>query len=76
MQIHISESFSKLELVNLPDGTVIARCPLWPTWDDLVALCKDTVSDDQMMKIFRIWRSESEARKFTVDDGVLIMHLA
>jgi hypothetical protein len=73
MEIHLSEKFSQIEVTNLHSGSISIQCALWPTWNELFAATKNSLTFAQLRELEDLFKTETQAREFEVKDEVLII---
>ena len=73
MEIHLSEKFSKIQVVNLDNGSVSIQCALWPSWNELFEATKNTLTFAQLQELEELFRTEAKAREFEIKNEVLII---
>jgi hypothetical protein len=76
MQIHLSENFSKIDVLIAENSSVTVQCGLWPSWSDLFEATKDKLSFAQLKELEDLFRTENQSREFEIEDQVLKIRLA
>lgn len=71
MEIHLSESFSKIEVVYSENDLITIQCALWPSWNELYEATRDKLTSVQLDQLEALFRSEGLSRKFETDKEVL-----
>ena len=76
MEIHLSESFSKIEVVNSENDSITIQCALWPSWNELDEATRDRLTSVQLDQLQALFRSEGLSREFETDNEVLKIRFA
>ena len=71
MEIHLSESFSKIEVVYSENDSITIRCALWPSWNELYEATRDRLTSVQLDQLQALFSSEGLSREFETDNEVL-----
>jgi hypothetical protein len=71
MEIHLSEKFSRIQVVRYENGLEIVQSSLWPSWNDLYQATKDELTFDQLDSLENLFTNEIQSRDFDVVDDVL-----
>ena len=71
MEIHLSEQFSQIKIINADSDLVSIQCALWPSWSELFEACKDKLTAVQIRELEDLFRTESQSRDFVIEDQVL-----
>jgi hypothetical protein len=71
MEIHLSEKFSRIQVVRYENGLEIVQSSLWPSWNDLYQATKDELTFDQLDRLENLFTNEIQSRDFDVVDDVL-----
>jgi hypothetical protein len=71
MEIHLSEKFSHIEVINSDSQSVTIQCALWPSWSELFEATKDKLTLAQLRELEELFRTESQLRSFEIEDQVL-----
>lgn len=71
IEIHLSEKFSNIEVINSNSQSVTIQCALWPSWSELFEATKHSLSFVQLRELEHLFRSESQMRDFEIEDQVL-----
>ena len=71
MEIHLSEGFSKFEVVYSENDSLTIQCALWPSWNELYEATRDKLTSVQLDQLEALFRSEGLSRKFETDKEVL-----
>jgi hypothetical protein len=71
MQIHLSEQFSQIQVINADSDLVTIQCALWPSWSELLEACQDSLNAVQIRELEDLFRAETASREFVIEDQVL-----
>ena len=71
MEIHLSEQFSQIQVINADSDLVTIQSGLWPSWSELFEACQDILSPVQLRELEDLFRTESQSRDFVIEDQVL-----
>jgi len=71
MEIHLSEKFSHIEVINPQSSSVTIQCALWPSWSELFEATKDSLSFVQLRELEDLFKTEDQSREFEIEDEVL-----
>ena len=71
MQIHLSEQFPQIQVINADSDLVTIQCALWPSWNELLEACKDLLNAVQLRELEDLFRTETQSRDFVIEDQVL-----
>ena len=71
MEIHLSEQFSQIQVINAESDLVAIQCALWPSWSELLEACQDSLNAVQLRDLEDLFRAESQSREFVIEDQVL-----
>jgi len=71
MEIHLSENFSQIEVINRENDSITIQCALWPSWSELHEATRDQLSLAQLEELEALFKSESLSREFEIEDQVL-----
>ena len=76
MEIHLSEKFSHIEVVENENGLEIVQCNLWPSWDALHQATKERLTSDQLCSLEYLFRIHIQPREFQIVGDVLVIRFA
>jgi hypothetical protein len=71
MEIHLSEKFSQIEVINGENGLITIQCALWPSWNQLHEATRDRLTSAQLDQLQALFSSENLAREFETDNEIL-----
>jgi hypothetical protein len=71
MQIHLSEQFPQIQVINADSDLVTIQCALWPSWSELLEACQDGLNAVQLRDLEDLFRAETVSREFVIEDQVL-----
>jgi hypothetical protein len=73
MEIHLSEKFSRIQVVRYENGLEIVQSSLWPSWNDLYQATKDDLTFEQLDSLENLFRNQIQSRDFEVVGDVLVI---
>jgi hypothetical protein len=76
MQIHLSDNFSKIEVLMSENSSITVQCGLWPSWSDLFEATKAKLTFSQLKELEELFRNENQLREFEIEDQVLKIRFA
>jgi hypothetical protein len=76
MQIHLSEQFSGIEVIDSEQDSIVIRCALWPNWNELHTATHEKLTLDQLKELEDLFRTESQSREFEIEDQILKIRFA
>jgi hypothetical protein len=71
MEIHLSGQFSQIQVINAESDLVAIECALWPSWNELLEACQDTLDAVQLRELEDLFRADTPSREFVIEDQVL-----
>jgi hypothetical protein len=71
MEIHLSEKFSQIEVINGENGLITIQCALWPSWSQLHEATRDRLTPAQKDQLQALFTSEKLTREFETDNEIL-----
>ena len=71
MEIHLSEKFSEIEVINHENESITIQCGLWPSWNDMYQNVINHLSSAQLDQIQTLYRAEDVSREFEIENGIL-----
>ena len=73
MEIHLSEKFSEIEVINRGNDAITIQCGLWPSWNEIYEIASNSLSSGELAQLETLYRSDSVSRGFEIKNDVLMI---